>query len=184
MGTNSYCYFFYKMFRQFRGIKRSYRINKSLEKFDFHSSLKRVADLYYDIESNIYKMESVIQENDTSSLKQFLLSENARIQAELLQMKPAELAIASSAMTKPLLLSDVRVNALLEINLQKLNLLPRYEKFEASLSPAFDRFHVKRFQAALLSLKEESQPKQKTVPNHLYKAERVSREAGLDAFER
>ena len=66
-----------------------------------------LADLYYDIESNIYKMESVIQENDTSSLKQFLLSENARIQAELLQMKPAELAIASSVMTKPLLLRRV-----------------------------------------------------------------------------
>ena len=97
-------------------------------------------------------------------------------------------------------LSDARVKALLEINLQKLNLLPRYEKFEASLSPAFDRFHVKRFQAALLrwvfilmpwnlvrfylksrlSLKEESQPKEKTF----YNAERVSREAGLDAFER
>ena len=66
-----------------------------------------LADLYYDIESNIYKMESVMQENDTSSLKQFLLSENARIQAELLQMKPAELAIASSVMTKPLLLRRV-----------------------------------------------------------------------------
>ena len=45
-----------------------------------------LADLYYDIESNIYKME-----NDISSLKQFLLSENARIQGELLEMKPADL---------------------------------------------------------------------------------------------
>ena len=48
-----------------------------------------------------------MQENDTSSLKQFLLSENARIQAELLQMKPAELAIASSVMAKSLLLRRV-----------------------------------------------------------------------------
>ena len=104
-----------------------------------------------------------------------------------------------STVLKPFL-SDIRVNALLEINLQKLKLLLRYEKFEASLSPSFDRFHVKRFQAALLrwvfilmpwnlvrfylksrlSLKEESQPKEKTF----YNAERVSREAGLDAFER
>ena len=45
-----------------------------------------LADLYYDIESNIYEME-----NDISSLKQFLLSENARIQGELLEIKPADL---------------------------------------------------------------------------------------------
>ena len=44
---------------------------------------------YYKIESNIYKMESVMQ--DIWSLKQFLLPENARIQGELLEMKPADL---------------------------------------------------------------------------------------------
>ena len=61
-----------------------------------------LADLYYDIESNIYKMENDMQENVISSLQQFLLSENTRIQAE-----PAELAIASSVMAKSLLLRRV-----------------------------------------------------------------------------
>ena len=30
------------MFRQFRGIKRTYRINQSFQGFEFHSSLKKV----------------------------------------------------------------------------------------------------------------------------------------------
>ena len=59
-------------------------------------------------------------------------------------------------------LSDVRVNALLEINLHKMNLLPCYENFDSSLSSLFNRFLAKRFQNSLLSLKKESQPIQKT----------------------
>ena len=59
-------------------------------------------------------------------------------------------------------LSDVRVNALLEINLHKMKLLPCYEKFDSSLSPLFNRFLAQRFQNSLLSLKKESQPIQKT----------------------
>ena len=54
--------------------------------------------------------------------------------------------------------SDVRVNALIEINMQKLNLFPCYEKLGDSLSPSFDRFRATRFQRLLQALKKELQP--------------------------
>ena len=54
--------------------------------------------------------------------------------------------------------SDVRVNALIEINLHKLNLFPCYEKLGDSISPSFDRFRATRFQRSLQALKKELQP--------------------------
>ena len=55
-------------------------------------------------------------------------------------------------------LSDVRVNALIEINLHKLNLFPCYEKLGDSISPSFDRFRATRFQKILQALQQELQP--------------------------
>ena len=54
--------------------------------------------------------------------------------------------------------SDVRVNALIETNLHKLNLFPCYEKLGDSISPSFDRFRATRFQRSLQALKKELQP--------------------------
>ena len=54
--------------------------------------------------------------------------------------------------------SDVRVNALIEINMQKLNLFPCYEKLGDSISPSFDRFGATRFQRLLQALQKELQP--------------------------
>ena len=54
--------------------------------------------------------------------------------------------------------SDVRVNALIEINMQKLNLFPCYQKLGDSISPSFDCFGATRFQRLLQALQKELQP--------------------------
>ena len=54
--------------------------------------------------------------------------------------------------------SDVRVNALIETNLHKLNLFPCYEKLGDSISPSFDRFRATRFKRLLQALQKELQP--------------------------
>ena len=64
-----------------------------------------LADLYYDIESNIHQIDRNIQNGDVLAVKKFLTTENERIRTELLQMNPAELKMASSALTKSILLS-------------------------------------------------------------------------------
>ena len=63
------------------------------------------ADLYYDIESNIHQIDGKIQNGDVLAVKKFLATENERIRTDLLQMNPAELKMASSVLTKSILLS-------------------------------------------------------------------------------
>ena len=62
-----------------------------------------LADLYYDVESNIYQIDN--QNGDLPALKKSLVTENERIRTELLQMNPPELKMASSVLTKSILLS-------------------------------------------------------------------------------
>ena len=64
-----------------------------------------LADLYYDVESNIYQIDKDNQNANLPALKKSLVTENERIRTELLQMNPAELKMASSVLTKSILLS-------------------------------------------------------------------------------
>ena len=76
-----------------------------------------LADFYYDIESNIYKMDQALQNTDSSVFKKMLASENDRIRDELLQMELAEIQMVSSVITKSLLLRQVSESMILTLSL-------------------------------------------------------------------